>query len=99
MYFFKKGTQLSFSVIFCSADSLLYPIVNSQILFYAELIDFKPLIFDGLFVATDANISVYHNCMCYNYFFHKYKRYISERMRQEITRWNIFSFNLSLTVS
>ena len=44
MDFLQEITQLPLSVVFCAADSFLYPVVNDDVLFFAELVNLKALV-------------------------------------------------------
>lgn len=59
----KQRPQLPFTIGFGSADGLLYPPVDGQMFPLAEVIDFKPLILNSLFVAADPNVAVIHSSL------------------------------------
>jgi len=56
----QQSAKLSFVVASCTTDSFFYPVVNSQVLSLAELVDFEPLVFNGLFITTHSNVTVNH---------------------------------------
>ena len=47
----QKPAALALVVVLCPADCLLNPAVNAEILSFAEIADFKTLVFDRLPVA------------------------------------------------
>ena len=46
-----KFAEFALVVVLCSADCLLNPAVNAEILSFSEIADFKTLVFDRLPVA------------------------------------------------
>ena len=56
----QEFSQFPLAVTLRTADGLLNPSVNAHRLTGTEIIDFKPLIFDSLFVAADSDVTVNH---------------------------------------
>ena len=59
-YPIKEFPKFPFTVILRPADGLLNPPVYSHRLLGAEVIDFKPLILNSLFVTADSDVTVNH---------------------------------------
>ncbi len=56
----EQRSQLPLAVGFGSADGLLDPPIDGQVLRLTEVIDFKSLILNSLFVAADPDVTIIH---------------------------------------
>lgn len=65
----QEFSQFPLAVTLRTADGLLNPSVNAHRLTGTEIIDFKPLIFNSLFVAADSDITVNHTVTVLLYLF------------------------------
>ncbi len=57
---FEQFAKLTFAVSSCSADGFLNPSINHEFFASTETVDFESLVFDGLLVAADPNVTIYH---------------------------------------
>lgn len=57
---FEQFAKLTFAVSSCSADGFLNPSINREFFASTETVDFESLVFDGLLVAADPNVAIYH---------------------------------------
>lgn len=57
---FEQLAKLAFAVSLCSADGFLNPAIDHELFTSTETIDFESLVFDGLLVAADPDVAIYH---------------------------------------
>ena len=60
-HFAKQAAELTLVVGLGATDGLFDPVVDGEFATLAEVGDFESLVLDSLFVATDSDVSVYHN--------------------------------------
>ena len=61
MYASEQSPENAFVVGFCAADGFFYPVVDGQVVLLAETGDFEALVFDGLVVVRNSDVSVGHS--------------------------------------
>ena len=65
MYASEQSPENAFVVGFCAADGFFYPVVDGQVVLLAETGDFEALVFDGLAVGGNSDVSVGHSVFCF----------------------------------
>ena len=60
LHFVQEFAKFTFVVILCSADGLFYPSIDVDLFLCDKIVYLEPLVLDGLLVATDPNVTIYH---------------------------------------
>ena len=68
VYASEQPPENAFVVGFCAADGFFYPVVDGHVVLLAETGDFEALVFDGLVVGGNSDVSVGHSVFCLSFF-------------------------------